>query len=42
MDNLEPQQGFYDENGIEEVEKHFLHQATVSMLSIYTNNSHVL
>ena len=42
MDNLEPQPGFYDKNGYGEVEKHFLHHATVSMLSIYINNSHVL
>ena len=39
MDNLEPQPGFYNENGYGEVEKHFLHHATVSILNIYTPNN---
>ena len=39
MDNLEPYQGFYDLWGYGDNEKHFLHHATVSILSIYIYNS---
>ena len=42
MSNLEPEPGFYNENGYGEVEKHFLHYATVSMLNIYIYNIQVI
>ena len=42
MSNLEPEPGFYNENGYGEVEKHFLHYATVSMLNIYIYNNQVI
>ena len=35
MDNLEPEEGFYDKNEYGEYEKQWLHHATVSMLNIY-------
>ena len=39
MDNLEPEPGFYDENGYEEDKKYLLHYATVSMLNIRIYNN---
>ena len=39
MYSLEPYKGFYDKKGYGEIEKHFLHHATVSMLNIYIYNS---